>query len=136
MYKSVGDLTWTSATSGLATKMGAAGRGRWNSVPLPSSSTTGGPVGRMLTGAPLMTGGVCVAPDDAEGLSTSAALAATHSINPEAAAATVRRLRIYDPSPGCVDADVPPVPPPRNIVMTDASQAPCALDTLGNIRPT
>src|SRR6266852_3889626 len=102
MYISVGDLTWTSATSGLATKTVAAGRGRWNSVPLPSSSTTGGPVGRMLAGAPLMTGG-----DDAEGLSTSAALTATHSINPEAAAATVRRLRIYDPLPGCGEVDVP-----------------------------
>src|SRR5216683_1285860 len=98
MYKSVGDLTWTSAMSGLATKTVAAGRGRWNSVPLPISSTTGGPVGRMLVGAPLVScGGVAVGDAVAEGFSTSAALTATHSINPDAAAATVRRLRITIP---------------------------------------
>src|SRR5712691_4666977 len=99
MYKSVGDLTWTSAISGLATKTVAAGRGRRNSVPLPSSSTTGGPVGRILAAALLMSCGGCVAPDDAgaEFLSTSAALTATHSINPEAVAATVRSLRITIP---------------------------------------
>src|SRR5438046_2104358 len=108
--------------SGLATKTVAAGRGRWNRVPLPSSSTTGGPVGRILAGAsPMSARDVAVGDAVAEGLSTSAALAATHSINPEAAAATVRRLRIYDPLPDCGEVDVPAVPPPRNIVMTDAS---------------
>src|SRR5437764_7347876 len=97
MYISVGDLTWTSAMSGLATKTVAAGRGRWISVPLPMSSRIGGPVGRMLAGTPISGSGAEAGPAPAEGVSTSAALTVTHSINPDAAAAKVRSLRIYDP---------------------------------------
>src|SRR5437660_5442666 len=96
MYISVGDLTWTSAMSGLATKTVAAGRGRWISVPLPSSSTIGGPVGRILAGTPI-SGGVAASAALAEGVPTSAALTVRHSINPDAAAAKVRSLRITIP---------------------------------------
>src|SRR5579863_5452305 len=96
MYSNVGDLTWTSAMSGLATKTVAAGRGRRNSVPLPISSTTGGPVGRISAGAMLIGGvcGVAVGEAVAEGASTSAAWAAVHRINPDAATARARSLRI------------------------------------------
>src|SRR5579863_3548418 len=99
MYSNVGDLTWTSAMSGLATKTVAAGRGRWNSVPLPTSSTIGGPVGRMLVGTTCVAGGggVAVGAAAEEDGSTSAALTATHSISAEAAAVMARRLRITIP---------------------------------------
>src|SRR5216683_1879918 len=70
---------------------------RTRRLTLPSSSTTGGPVGRMLAGPPVSCGGVAVGDAMAEDLSTSAALTATHSINPDAVAATVRRLRITIP---------------------------------------